>query len=250
MLSDNVKNLSFHLGKSSPSWFLIESNSTDTTVRELKKLSGIIPNFFFQSLSGGDSKDRIYELSKARERIVDYVKALDRPPAYVLMVDLDQEYDWQNLELRICLDKFDAVFCHQNPYYDILALEIRGESPGSRKVPASLLQDLGFKLWQFLVATPLAQIRYGAINKPIEVESAFGGMALYRTEVFVSGTYHSREVSGGSLIDNCEHINFHKSLPESYGSRWVDPCFYVPVKNEHVRVANFLIGLKRLLVKR
>ena len=250
VLSENVKSLSLHLGNSPLSWFLIESNSTDTTVQELKKLSGIVPNFFFQSLSGVNSGDRLYELSMARERVVDHVKALDRPPEYVLMVDLDQEYDWQNVELRICLDKFDAVFCHQNPYYDILALEIRGQSSSSRKVPTSLLQDLGFKLWRFLVTTPLAQIRFGEIDQPIEVESAFGGMALYRAKVFLSGTYRPREVSGGSRIENCEHISFHKSLPESYGSRWVDPCFYAPVKNEHVRVANFLVMLKGLLVKR
>lgn len=45
---------------------------------------------------------------------------------------------------------------------------------------------------------------------PIEVNSAFGGLCVYRTEDYLAGTY------GGTLfgVGDCEHVVFHRSISQ------------------------------------
>lgn len=52
-------------------------------------------------------------------------------------------------------------------------------------------------------------------STPIAVNSAFGGLAIYRPEAFFAGTY-----SGG----DCEHVAFHRTIHEATTMRmWFNP---------------------------
>ena len=55
---------------------------------------------------------------------------------------------------------------------------------------------------------------------PIEVNSAFGGLAVYKTEHYLAGTY------GGTLfgVGDCEHVVFHRSIArEQYETMALNP---------------------------
>lgn len=50
----------------------------------------------------------------------------------------------------------------------------------------------------------------------VPVASAFGGMAIYETEAYLSGVYHGRD---------CEHVPFHESIAQKTGkSLYLDPA--------------------------
>lgn len=48
-------------------------------------------------------------------------------------------------------------------------------------------------------------------SPPVLVSSAFGGMAIYRTAAYLSGTYAGET--------DCEHVTFHQSVAERTGQR-------------------------------
>jgi hypothetical protein len=47
--------------------------------------------------------------------------------------------------------------------------------------------------------------------KPIEVESCFGGMAIYRYDTMINCTYAHRDATYPYMLD-CEHVLYHQCL--------------------------------------
>jgi len=59
----------------------------------------------------------------------------------------------------------------------------------------------GYGAWGFQWLPPVG-------SPPVLVSSAFGGMAIYRTDAYLAGTYTG---------DDCEHVPFHRSIAEATG---------------------------------
>lgn len=69
-------------------------------------------------------------------------------------------------------------------------------------------------------------------SPPVPVCSAFGGLAIYRTEAYLAGTYDG--------VNDCEHVPFHASIAKATGQHlylnpsqrcvmhWMEPCAATP----------------------
>lgn len=69
-------------------------------------------------------------------------------------------------------------------------------------------------------------------SPPVPVCSAFGGLAIYRTDAYLAGTYDG--------TTDCEHVPFHDSIANATGHRlylnpsqrcvmqWMEPCAATP----------------------
>jgi hypothetical protein len=69
-------------------------------------------------------------------------------------------------------------------------------------------------------------------SPPALVSSAFGGMAIYRTDAYLAGTYDG--------TTDCEHVPFHQSIARATGQllyvcpsmrtivSWMEPCEATP----------------------
>lgn len=75
-------------------------------------------------------------------------------------------------------------------------------------------------------------------SRPVMVNSAFGGLAIYRQEAFYAGTY-----TGG----DCEHVNFHRSIHKATGmSMAINPsqrCVMTWIPEESKDAGDRLDGL-------
>lgn len=67
-------------------------------------------------------------------------------------------------------------------------------------------EEIGFE-WFFLFLPP-------AGSPPVEMNSAFGGLAVYRTEAYLAGRY-----SG----EDCEHVPFHRSMRRAGWQMYLNP---------------------------
>eukprot|EP01039_Chlorochromonas_danica_P010583 gene10583-11727_t len=57
-----------------------------------------------------------------------------------------------------------------------------------------------------------------SLIKPIEVESCFGGLAIYREEVMADCSYQYRYPEPPNMLD-CEHVLFHRCMKEQHQAR-------------------------------
>jgi hypothetical protein len=66
------------------------------------------------------------------------------------------------------------------------------------------------------------QIKIRPKSKWIEVDSAFGGLGIYKREFLVNAIYESRDANG-ELV--CEHVSFNKAVKGNGGKLFVVPGF-------------------------
>lgn len=94
-------------------------------------------------------------------------------------------------------------------YYDIWALRAPGWSENDcweefRKLTQTMGRKRALKI---AVTSRMHSIPVN--SSPIEVDSAFGGLAIYRIEAFLRGNYLGENLLGEEI---CEHVPFHKEL--------------------------------------
>jgi hypothetical protein len=94
---------------------------------------------------------------------------------------------------------------------------------------------------------PVAEAKKRAIGKwqvkiventePIPVESAFGGMGIYRLKKTVGCKYVGRRTIPGTNMGEhcCEHVPFHADMIKKHGARlFIYPSLVVETQDEHV----------------
>jgi hypothetical protein len=81
-------------------------------------------------------------------------------------------------------------------------------------------QKSGF-MWFHMLLPPVG-------SPPIRMNSAFGGLAVYRTEAFTAPGVH---YAGG----DCEHVALHKSMRQAGYGLWLNPgCRYAAILPENI----------------
>jgi len=74
-------------------------------------------------------------------------------------------------------------------------------------------------MWFHMLLPPVGGV-------PIRMNSAFGGLAVYRAEAFLAPGVH---YAGG----DCEHVNLHKSMAQAGYGMWLNPgCRYAAILPE------------------
>lgn len=210
-------------------WLIIESDSADETAAVLADLSQRIPDFDSISLGAteADWPERTSRIANARNQYVDAIR--NEPDysevQYVVVADLDNVNDLVTAQaIETCWSRSDWDVCTANqkgPYYDIWALRHPVWCPGDCHAEAALLRPLLHDPREAArLAVDSRRITLSAKADWIPVESAFGGLAIYRKDCFDIGRYAGR--ANGRAI--CEHVPFHQMLRAAGKKLFINPA--------------------------
>ena len=179
-------------------FFIVESDSIDNTAGVLAQISKENSNVQFLSLGklSTEIPERINRLRYCRNQYVSFIRQRPKEdkPDFVVVVDYDiknRALDLNPLSNLISEDWWDGLFVNQKgPYYDIYALRKKG-----------WVEDDCFKTYRELaLKMPTKEAKKEAIwsqmrripidEELIEVDSAFGGLGVYRRRVFENFDYN------------------------------------------------------------
>jgi hypothetical protein len=210
---------------------IVESDSSDGTAEVLAKLQSTHPTLSFETL-GNLSKfypDRIARLRFCRNQYVTFLRNFLRNAtivSHVLVVDFDirnSALTRNALQKALAsLQSWDALFANQRGlYYDIFAL--RHETWNNVNCAREVLRlspSLG-KSAAKQVAIWDKMKRINPSSAPIKVQSAFGGLGLYKGWIFQQFDY-----SENAETDEfeCEHVTLHRKVTAAGGTLWIAPA--------------------------
>jgi hypothetical protein len=215
--------------------FLVESDSTDETVRILKKIALNNSNVKFIALGKLKEKypHRIARIAYCRNIYVKYIRDNNSFGKwdYVAVADLDgMNFKLKKKGIKSCFETnidWDGVMANQRfGYYDLYALRAPGWVEGdcfeeleivkkNTKEPKQSKNKFVNFITNFMHFDKLRKSviydRMKVLPKKsgfIRVQSAFGGFVIYKPEIFLLNNYDmSAEVKIVS-----EHIYFHTNL--------------------------------------
>lgn len=203
-------------------WIVAESDSSDNTLAELEKLSKRFEDFHYFSL-GNLSKtisERTIRIAKSRNRALK--KLAEYPQSkyqYVMLADLDgRNCDISESAIKSCFDFSDWDMCAANqvgPYYDIWGLRHKVWNPNDCWNSYYELEKLIGEGNARQVAIVSKMIRIHPTLDAIEVQSAYGGLALYKREV-MENQWYSESLNNGTEV--CDHVDLNLHL-SSLGHR-------------------------------
>lgn len=207
-------------------WLVIESDSRDNTVEILESLRDKIQHFGYKSFSNLSIhySERTERLAICRNEYLRTIRSLDQSFEYVVVMDFDginSLLSQKSIESCWAIKDWSVQTANQaGPYFDIWALRHKTWCPVDWMVDFNNLRDQGMKPSKALRKSLYRKMVTIAPNSdPIEVESAFGGFAIYKKEWLKLGTYIGM-VDGKPV---CEHVSLHKSIRESGGKILINP---------------------------
>lgn len=231
-------------------WLVIESDSEDESPKVLESLKGKISNFNYKSL--GELRffypERTDRLAICRNEYLKDIKALDSSFEFVVVADFDginSRLTPEAIESCWSIKDWSVLTANQSgPYFDIWALRHPTWSPddwmkefnrlrGQRESTSKALKK---SLYSKMITIPVN-------SEPIEVESAFGGIAIYRKNCFDHGEYVG-SVEGRPV---CEHVALHKSIRISGGKILINPKLINAGYTSHTLILRRLTRLKTFL---
>ena len=251
-IREEVENLAAAIGPCRALHFLlIESDSDDGTVGELERLSREIENFRFVSLRRlrDELPVRTARLARCRNAYLKEIRENDlyTDVDYVVMADLDginTELSPESFESCWHRDDWDACFANPDgSYYDIWALRHPLWSPNDCTAQNKFLNEYSSDLEGNLYASVLSRmITIPREAEWIEVDSAFGGLGIYKKAILQAGQYAGVTAQGEEV---CEHVPFHAQLKAEGARLFINPRFINAGVTEHARELSFHRRLQR-----
>lgn len=234
-------------------WLVIESDSSDDTLDELTRLQSELNNFRFISLGTlrTSMPKRTARIAHCRNR---YLEELQTNPEYsgvryLVVADLDGI----NTELTeeaffSCWRRDDWAVCTANqraPYYDLYALRHPYWCPEDVIKQQQFLEKyVGYEdALRRSVKARMIVIPEAA--DWIEVDSAFGGMAIYKREAIEDASYKGLDAQGNEI---CEHVELHKAIRGRGLRLFINPAFINAGYTEHSTRYRFMPSLKRTVI--
>lgn len=219
-------------------FLVIESDSTDSTLAELARLREQRQRFEFISL--GALADRIpartERIAYCRNRYLEELRNNARYASadYVMVADLDGvNNDLKREAVATCWSgdlPWDVVTANQrDAYYDIWALRHPDWCPVDCHDQYSRLRGLFGHPRALAIAIHSRMARLSARAAWIEVDSAFGGLAIYRRDALLAGEYSG--VAGGKAV--CEHVPLHAQLRAKGYRLFINPALINAHRTDH-----------------
>jgi hypothetical protein len=219
--------------------FVVESDSTDNTVGELNSLSNLDTRIAYKSLGkvAPVIPDRINRLRFCRNAYVEEIRTNHkyRNCDLVVVADLDginTEISARNITLALETSvNWDALTANQRAkYYDILALRHIYWSPNNWSSEAAWFEVFLGKE-KALQHTMIDRMLKIPVNyPPMEVQSAFGGFAIYKRWVFDSCDYSEDSTSDTDEID---HVSLSRKIRSHGGHVYIHPALINANWTEH-----------------
>ena len=210
-------------------WIVIESNSTDDSIKVLdrfSKLSTNIINISMRSEFNGKHL-RTQELAKARNKYLEIFRRLciKNDIEYLVVCDLN------NLNNKLTKNAIQSCWENRNwaavtanqagPYYDVWALRHKYWNNYDCWERYEELKKLYNKsrlaLWESVYSR---MINIPSNSNWIKVDSAFGGIAVYKTK-YINGCKYVGITSKGKQV--CEHVSFNEGIIKNNGSIYINP---------------------------
>ena len=250
-VKEDVRRLKSAIGQTKRlDWLLIESDSSDSTVDDLRELSLEIENFKFMSLGilGVILKPRTERIAHCRNTYLYEIRqnALYQDVDYIIVADFDGiNTSISKSGIESCWQREDWDMCAANqngPYYDIWALRHRDWSPNDCYAQYNFLNQYEINTKKNLRNTVHSRmITIPASRDWIAVDSAFGGLAIYKKKLFDFGEYRGLSEMGEEI---CEHIHFHEKLILGGARLFINPALITAEYTEHTEI---LLLSKRIL---
>jgi hypothetical protein len=230
-------------GFASLRWFVVESDSNDSTAKALEEFSTSVSNFQYVSL--GRLRDKIprrtERLAFCRNVYLSEIEKCEdyQNVHYVIVADLDGVNTLIATEgVKSCWNQKDWDVCTANQsgaYFDVWALRHNDWSPNDCWAQKLFLD----KYCTSHEHTSFAAVYSKMISIPpesdwIQVESAFGGFAIYRRDVIRGAKYVGLTTAGNEI---CEHVPFHLTIGNQGGKIFINPKLINGSFNEHSRPA-------------
>lgn len=211
-------------------WLLVESDSADATVSRLAELAARDADFSHVSL--GNLRERIplrtERIAFCRNTYLDLLRTDASYAAvnFVVVADFDGVNSLLTEEaIASCWRRDDWDVCAANQrgrYYDIWALRHTEWSPNDCWGQYRFLTGHGVghaKAWSACVRSRM--LRIPRESQWIEVDSAFGGLAIYRRSALQHGRYVGSDPQGAEC---CEHVALHSELRAQGGRIFINPA--------------------------
>ena len=83
-------------------------------------------------------------------------------------------------------------------------------------------------------------------SKWIQVDSAFGGLAVYRRSEIYNAEYTGIDHNNSEV---CEHVAFHKTIRDNNGLIFINPMLINTTYTEHSKYKKSVLGILTLWVR-
>jgi len=205
---------------------VFESYSCDSTLQICKKLESANSNFKLLSGAPGKPEDwtRTERISHARNQNLDYAKSNFIECDFIVVADVDGvNRDLTEEAVLSCWthESWDMMSANQPfRYYDLWALRHPFWNPSDH---GELYSELASEFGQENAVRLAYKAREFSIDiktQPIRVISAFGGIAIYRSEIYFKSRYEGLNNRGGMV---CEHVPFNFFLQEQGAQLYINP---------------------------
>ena len=191
-LKKGLKNISLK-------WIIIESDSSDNTINILKKISKEDRNFQFFSYKNLRNKieNRIERIADCRNKYLSKIKKIKKFN-FSLIIDLDERIDLFNFNnFKSCFQKkykWDVCCANQLVrYYDIYSLRHRFWSNSDCwKEVEFKNRFIKNKYLNIFTSVHSKMIKIPESSDWIKVDSAFGGMAVYKNKILKGIKYKNK----------------------------------------------------------
>ena len=172
-----------------------------------------------------------------------------RDCSYVAVGDLDGVNSRLNRKSVLSCwirDDWDACTANQlGPYYDIYALRHTEWSPDDCwRYEAQLLKKGMNPISAREKAVYSRQRKIPASSPWINVDSAFGGLAIYKRESLENATYSGLDLNGEEI---CEHVTLHAAMKADGRKLYINPRLINDEWNEHSKANMAWPRAKRLI---
>jgi hypothetical protein len=207
----------------------VESDSTDSTLDMLRSLAASVPNFKYVTLGNlrEQIQERVARICYCRNVCLDILRddPLLKHCSFVAVSDLDGVNTLLTRDAVLSCwkrDDWDACMANQAaPYYDIYALRHPDWSPNDCWHYESELRSKGMNpLSARQKAIYSRMITINPQSEWIPVESAFGGLAIYKRNLFENARYSSTLPNGDHV---CEHVTLHQQMRARGARLYINP---------------------------
>lgn len=235
-------------------WFLVESDSNDNSKLVLAEVKNANGNFDYVSIENPDKSNnfRTEILAFGRNKYLTYIKEHIDPIEYPYIVIADFNLLNNKLSIESVLSSWsrtdwDVVTANQSArYYDIWALRHPIWSPNDCWEQHEFLKKY-IKIPEIINSYSLRSrmIKIPKDSSWIEVDSAFGGFAIYKSSFLLNNISYEGKNNVGNMI--CEHVPFNRKIKELGARIFINPNLINAHYTDHSRRMNIFFTFLRVL---
>lgn len=247
-----VRNLENAIGKPVFKFYIVESDSSDSTLELLEQLYVNTNNFHYTSLGNLEKKipARTNRIAYCRNVYMDFLDKNAVGNDYIVVADLDgANQDLNESRFNRVWERTDWDACTANQkfaYFDIWALRANRWSEGDWMVEYNSLIALGVPSKKALRTSLYSKmITINENSDWIPVVSAFGGLGVYKFKS-IQGLRYQGETGG---IQICEHVPFHAKMIENGNRIFIVPGLINCNYSSHTEILKRSVAIKTKIIQ-